>query len=47
VLAIPLVLLAGWVGIALVIRAIEPYKRGPGEAPDVEERAAGSDDTRA
>ncbi len=38
VLAAPIVLLAGWVGIALVVRAIEVYVRPLGEKPAAEEK---------
>ena len=38
VLAVPIVLLAGWLGIALVVRAVEAYARPLGEKPAAEEK---------
>src|SRR5205823_9847148 len=41
VIAVPLVLLAGWIGIALVIRAIELHQRPAGEDAVVDEIPGG------
>jgi cardiolipin synthase len=43
VLAAPIVLLGGWVGIALIIRALELYTRPASEAVDPSETAGGAD----
>jgi cardiolipin synthase len=44
VLAAPIVLLAAWIGIALIVRALELYTRRPGEKPATSEISSGRPD---
>jgi hypothetical protein len=43
VLAAPIVLLAGWVGIALIIRALDLYTAKPGQPVDPADTSGGAD----